>query len=43
MTTDGLIVIPPLPPVSGAVSAAESTISGAQTSVKPAVGGNTGR
>ncbi len=43
LTTDGLIVIPPLPPVSGAVSAAESTISGAQTSAKPAVGGNTGR
>ncbi|GAL36142.1 transglycosylase Slt family [Vibrio maritimus] len=43
LTTDGLIVIPPLPPISGAVSAAESTISDAQTSVKPAVGGNTGR
>ncbi|GAL21683.1 transglycosylase Slt family [Vibrio maritimus] len=43
LSTEDLIVIPPLPPVSGAVSSAEATISAAQSAEIPAVGGNTGR
>lgn len=43
LSTEDLIVIPPLPPVSGAVSSAEATISAAQSTEIPAVGGNTGR